>query len=98
MGAKQRSKRAVPDEEPQGVDVLRVRISDGTAFVWLPSPEGMGRVEAWGYLLCEAMLHIANAYRLSAGYDFDRTLDRIQDALQQRLRHDLRLYGGMCDN
>jgi hypothetical protein len=98
MGAKQRSKRAVPDEEPQGVDVLRVRISDGTAFVWLPSPEGMGRVEAWGYLLCEAMLHIANAYRLSSGYDFARTLDRIRGALEDRLRDDIELHGVMCDN
>jgi hypothetical protein len=78
--------------------MLRIRLWNGTAFVWLPAPDGMGRVEMWGRLLSEAMLHIANAYRLSAGYDFDRTLERIRGALEDRLRDDIELHGVMCDN
>lgn len=102
MGAKRRALRRRRSEEerdqPEGIDMLRIRLWNGTAFVWLPSPDGMGRVEMWGRLLCEAMLHIANAYRLGAGYDFDRTLERIRGALEDRLRDDVELHGVMCDN
>jgi hypothetical protein len=102
MGAKRRAPRrhrpAEGREQRDGIDMLRIRLWNGTAFVWLPAPDGMGRVEMWGRLLSEAMLHIANAYRLSAGYDFDRTLERIRGALEDRLRDDIELHGVMCDN
>ena len=104
MGAKKRTRRPVPDTtgpegtDESGVEVMRVRIIDGRPWVDLVPVTWMESPERWGSLLCDAMLHVANAYHLVGDYDFEETAYRVFEGLHRRWHDGVEVRGTLLRN
>jgi hypothetical protein len=84
--------------EDPGIEVMRVRIIEGRPWVELVPVTWMESPERWGSLLCEAMLHVANAYHLGVDYDFEETACRVFAGLHRRWHEGVEVHGQLMRN
>jgi hypothetical protein len=71
---------AIPEaakKDAAAAEILRVWLADGQQHITMRT----GVFEdpaAWGLFLCDLARHIANAYKLEKGLEFEKTLDRVR--------------------